>query len=84
MIEGTEVVSRRGVVAANPAARMHVEMAEPMEITESAGPAVIAELSAMGHTVRPLPRIAATMNGAEVLKGEGRLRAGSGLSAAGV
>jgi len=66
------------------APRMHVTAAEPVELTRSAGEAVIGSLNAMGHKIRPVQGIAGTMNCAEVCKQEGNLRAGSGQSVAAV
>ena len=77
---------RRGLtghqVATAP--RMHVGMSEPVEITHSAGKGTMEGLEAMGHTVVLKERIAGVMNCAEVLRGESRVRAGSGQFAAGV
>ena len=66
------------------APRMHVETSEPLEISEDVGASVIAQLRAMGHEVKPLAQIAGSMNCAEVLKAESRLRAAGNVSAAGV
>ena len=66
------------------APRLHVEVAEPLEITASAGAEVIEALQAMGHTVKVVERIGTTMNGAEWLIDEQRCRAGSGVTVAGV
>jgi len=65
------------------APRMHATSHEPIEITESAGEAAIEELTSMGHEVKPVRGVAGCMNCAEVLKAESKLRAGSGVSAAG-
>jgi len=64
------------------APRMHVEANEPVQVTNSVGEKVIEGLRAMGHDVKPVNSIAGVMNCAEVLKAEGQVRAGSGLSAA--
>lgn len=64
------------------APRMHVGEAEPVEITKSAGQDVIKALGRMGHEVKPVAGIAGVMNCAEVLKNEGKTRAGSSSPAA--
>ena len=64
------------------APRMHVGANEPVYVTGSAGDKVIEELRTMGHEVKTVSGIAGVMNCAEVLKAEGQVRAGSGLSAA--
>ena len=65
------------------APRMHVEITEPVEIHNSVSEEVIDELRAMGHEIKAIEHIAGAMNCAEVLKNEGKLRAGGGISAAG-
>lgn len=65
------------------AARMHVEIAEPVEITESVPAPVLDELRTMGHHLKPVRNIAGSMNCAEVLRTGAALRAAGGVSAAG-
>jgi gamma-glutamyltranspeptidase/glutathione hydrolase len=65
------------------APRLHVELSEPVEITEDAGHDTIAALRAMGHEMKPAKTLAGDVNCAEVLKDEG-IRAGGSASAAGV
>jgi len=64
------------------APRMHVEMAEPVQLTRSAGESVIDALRTMGHDISPVESIAGTMNCAELLRADGMLRAGSNASVA--
>jgi len=65
------------------AARMHVQDAEPVELTESAGEGALGALRSMGHDMKPVKAIAGAMNCAEFLKGDGRTRGGGAVLAAG-
>ena len=66
------------------APRMHVEAEEPVTISESAGASILDNLVAMGHKVQPVRGVAGAAHGAEILKGEGMVRAGGNTWAAGV
>ncbi len=66
------------------APRMHVEMAEPVEVTRDVGEDVVAGLRAMGHDVKLANRIAGALNTAEVRKGDRSVRAGGNALAVGV
>ena len=65
------------------APRAHVEMSEPVQITESAGEETIAELRAMGHEITPVKGVAGAVNCAEFLRGTRQVRAGGNGWAAG-
>lgn len=65
------------------APRMHTGEREPVWLTKSAGEKMLAEVRALGHEVNPIEEIAGCINGAEFLRKTGKLRAGSGISAAG-
>ena len=62
-------------------ARMHVEIAEPVEITRSAGEQVIAGLRERGHEVNDLNRIAGSAHLADYDKGTGAVRGGGAWAA---
>lgn len=64
-------------------ARMHVEMSEPVEITQTAGDSVIDALRGMGHEIKAQRAIAGDMNCAEILKDTNSVRAGGNAWAAG-
>ena len=66
------------------AARMHVEMSEPVEITQAVGESVIDALRGMGHEIRTQKAIAGAINCAEVLKDTNSVRAGGNGWAAGI
>lgn len=66
------------------APRAHVEMSEPVHMTESVGEDVIAALRAMDHDISPVKGVAGAMNVAEYLKDSGQVRAGGNAWAAGV
>ncbi len=66
---------RTGLEAAE-ASRMHVEAAEPVQVTKSMGESIINELRAMGHQLSLQDGIAGGAHVAEVLKTEGRVRGG--------
>jgi gamma-glutamyltranspeptidase len=65
------------------ATRMHVEMSEPVEITQAAGDSLIDALRGMGHEIKAQRAIAGDMNCAEVLKDTNSVRAGGNAWAAG-
>jgi len=66
------------------APRMHVELKEPVHISESVGASILDSLVATGHEVEPAWGVAGAAHNAEVLKREGRVRAGGNTWAAGV
>lgn len=66
------------------APRMHVEGAEPVLITESAGEEIIGALREMGHEVEAVGSVAGAMHSAELPKDGGAVRAGGNHWAAGV
>ena len=66
------------------APRMHAERTEPVEITKNADECVVDELRALGHEISVRDGIAGGMHCAEVLKAEGKVRAGGNTWAAGV
>jgi len=68
-------MGRTGLEAAQ-APRMHIEAAEPVQVTTSVGEPIINELRAMGHQVSPQPGIAGGAHIAEVLRMQRRVRAG--------
>ena len=63
------------------APRMHLETAEPIQLTRSVPAPIVAELETMGHEVVLLDGIAGAMNCAEFLKG-GRSTRAAGEEAA--
>jgi len=65
------------------APRLHVEMQEPVEVTDSLSPAVVEKLRALGHVVSPMPKSTYWANAAERLS-DGRLRASGDVWAAAV
>jgi gamma-glutamyltranspeptidase len=65
------------------APRMHVEMAEPLQIEETVPQKIITGLRAMGHEVNTVKGIAGGAHNAEFLKKESRARAGGNTWAAG-
>ncbi|MEK7409397.1 MAG: gamma-glutamyltransferase [Acidobacteriota bacterium] len=65
------------------APRLHVEMQEPLEVTDSLSAAIVEKLRAMGHAVNPMPKSTLYANAAERLS-DGRLRASGDVWAAGV
>ncbi len=66
------------------APRMHVQTDEPLMVTSSAGKTVLDGLREMGHEVEVVGSIGGAMHCAEVLKDEGKVRAGGNTWAAGV
>jgi gamma-glutamyltranspeptidase/glutathione hydrolase len=66
------------------APRMHVEMAEPLNVQETAGQRIIEGLRAMGHEINVVKSIAGAAHIAEFLKNERTVRAGGNTWAAGV
>ena len=66
------------------APRLHVEIKEPVEITESVGQKIINGLTALGHKVNTLGSIGGSAHCADYLKSEAKVRAGGGGYAAGV
>lgn len=64
--------------------RLHVEHAEPVKITESAGEEVAEGLRRMGHEVETIGKIAGAAHCAEFLKDARMVRAGGNTWAAGV
>lgn len=66
---------------ASVAPRLHVEICEPVEITESAGEDVVAGLRELGHEVE-VRAVAGAAHCAEVLKARRQVRAGGGTWAA--
>ena len=66
------------------APRMHTEGAEPLNITEVVAPEIVAGLVAMGHQVERVKSAGGGIGCAELRKGEGKLRAGGNVWAAGV
>jgi len=71
-------------LGAAEAPRMHVETAEPLQITESAGEEIIAGLRQMGHEVDAVEGIAGAMHSAELGTSDGTVRAGGNHWAAAV
>ena len=80
-----DMMVRRGATGheAAVAPRGHVEAKEPVFLTRSVGDDTADELQRMGHAVESFAHLGGCINCAEVLKGDGRVRAGSGVSAAG-
>jgi len=66
------------------AARMHVEMSEPVEIMQILGEPVIDALRGMGHEIKTQKAIAGAANCAEVLRDTNSVRAGGNAWAAGI
>jgi gamma-glutamyltranspeptidase/glutathione hydrolase len=64
------------------APRMHVEMAEPVSITENAPEGIAEGLREMGHDVQVVRGIAGCVHSAEVFKDGSPVRAGGGCWAA--
>ncbi len=58
------------------APRMHVEAAEPVMVTNSAGEDIIARLREMGHEVEPVAGVAGGMHSAELAVADAMTRAG--------
>ena len=82
MAQAMVEMGRTGLEAAD-VPRMHVEAAEPVQVTRSVGEPVIEELEAMGHQLSVQRGIAGGAHIAEVLKREGKLRgSGNGWAAA--
>ena len=65
------------------APRMHAGPQEPLVVSESLSPSLVQELRAMGHEVNTAPSIGGWVQCAEVLRREGRVRAGGDTLAAG-
>ncbi|MGD9496862.1 MAG: gamma-glutamyltransferase family protein [Armatimonadota bacterium] len=66
------------------APRMHVEVAEPVQVTESLGEGIVGALREMGHQVEVVGGVAGAMHSAELNLHTGSLRAGGNHWAAGV
>ncbi len=73
-----------GPLAVAQAPRLHVEAAEPVQVTESAGEPVIGALRAMGHEVEVVGAVAGALHSAELSKSDGTVCAGGNHWAAGV
>ncbi|MFO8080154.1 MAG: gamma-glutamyltransferase, partial [Armatimonadota bacterium] len=73
-----------GPLAVAEVPRMHVEAADPVSITESAGEEIISKLQKMGHQVEAVKNVAGAMHSAEYIKDGGEVRAGGNHWAAGV
>jgi gamma-glutamyltranspeptidase len=69
---------------ASAAPRLHLIAKEPAVVSESVEASIVEGLKGMGHEVRPERSVAGAAHCAEVLKGEGRVRAGGNTWAAGV
>ena len=65
------------------APRMHVEAAEPLEVTESVGENIADQLRALGHEVNVVKGIAGCAHSAEVFRDGASPRAGGNCWAAG-
>lgn len=65
------------------APRMHVEINEPLVLTETVEETVVRALGAMGHEIKRVKGIAGALNCTEVLKNTGAVRAGGNGLAAG-
>ena len=70
--------------ASAAAPRMHIQVKEPLEISESVGKSILDGLTEMGHEIKPVKRIGGTVHCAEILKNRGMVRAGGETWAAGV
>ena len=68
--------------AAAIAPRLHTTGHEPIELSESADPAIVARLRAMGHEITPIAAVGGSAHLVELLAG-GKIRAGGGVWAAG-
>ena len=68
--------------AAATAPRIHTDGYEPVDIVQSADPAIIEALRAMGHTTRLVPTVGGFAHVVELLP-DGKVRAGSGIWSAG-
>ena len=66
------------------APRMHVQTEEPVRISKSVGASILDGLTAMGHEVEPVSGVAGAAHNVEILKREGKVRAGGNTWAAGV
>ncbi len=66
------------------APRIHVEGKEPVEVTKSLSASIREKLVALSHQVNAVAAVAGIAGCAEVLKKEGKVRAGSNAQAAGV
>jgi gamma-glutamyltranspeptidase/glutathione hydrolase len=65
------------------APRIHAGPQEPVTVSDTLSPALIQALIAMGHEVQAAPGVGGGVQCAEVLKREGRVRAGGNTWAAG-
>lgn len=65
------------------APRMHAGPQEPLTVSEALSPDIVQGLVAMGHEVHTAPGVGGGVQCAEVLKREGRVRAGGNTWAAG-
>ncbi len=64
--------------------RLNAEAQEPLELKRGIDPAIVQTLREMGHRMLVRAEVAAGAHGAEVLKSEGKVRAGGNGWAAGV
>ena len=73
-----------GPLEAAEAPRMHVEAAEPVQVTESVGESTIAALREMGHEIDVVAGVAGAMHSADLDRATGSVRAGGNHWAAAV
>ena len=71
-------------LGAATALRLNAEAQEPLELKRGINPAIVETLREMGHRVQVVQAVAGGAHGAEVLKSEGKVRAGGNGWAAGV
>ena len=71
-------------LGAATALRLNAEAQEPLELKRGIDPAIVQTLREMGHRVQVVQAVAGGAHGAEVLKSEGKVRAGGNGWAAGV
>ncbi|NKB70379.1 MAG: hypothetical protein GKR89_25185 [Candidatus Latescibacteria bacterium] len=71
-------------LGAATAPRLNAEAQEPLELTRGISPDIVRQLEAMGHRVTLMDAVAGGAHGAEVLKSEGKVRAGGNGWAAGI
>lgn len=76
----------RGVspLEAAAAPRMHVEAAEPVEVTRSLEDGIVRRLRALGHEIEVVNGVAGAMHSAELRPKAGTVRAGGNHRAAGI